>query len=189
MRKIIYSHLISVNGYVETKPSYVGPNWAVSDEELSEHFSEIEGLSDCHLYGRKVYQAVAAWWPTADSLPDTPPRMAEYSKIWREKQKYVFSTTLTHADWNTEIISDDALARVKGLKNTGGKDIFLYGSSLASSLLGGSLVDELRLYVNPVLIGGGVPMLEPTVDVTSLKLLDSRLFHCGVMLLHYSVGR
>ena len=188
MRKIVYSHLISANGYVETKQSYRGPNWALSDEELSEHFSEIEELSDCHFYGRIVYQAVSAFWPTADSLPDTPKRMAEYSAIWREKKKYVFSTTLTQADWNTQIISDQVKAHVQELKSSNGKAIFLYGSQLASALLRESLVDELRLYVNPILIGDGVRMLEPHADVTRLKLLDVKQFTCGVTLLHYSIS-
>lgn len=187
MGKVIYTHLVSADGYIETDESYKGENWATSDEELSRHFLEIEATSEAHLYGRRVYQQVAAWWPVADQRSDIPPYMAEYAKIWREKPKYVFSTILSHAEWNATIISRNAVEAVKDLKTRSEKDLFLYGGVLASSLISSGVIDEFRLYVNPVFIGKGKPMLGRLDGLHRLKFLDTKVFACGVVLLHYGL--
>ena len=187
MRKVIYSHMVSLDGFIETDESYEGPNWATSNEELLRHFVEIEASSDAHLYGRRVYQEVAAWWPTAGQSPDTPDYLVEYSNIWKAKPKYVFSTTLEHADWNTTVIKENAPPVVNELKSQDGKDIFLYGGGLASSLIRFGLVDEFRLYFNPVFLGEGKRMLPSLHGLVRLQLLETKEFEGGVVLLHYSL--
>ncbi len=186
MRKVIYSHMVSLDGFIETDESYQGPNWATTDQELLIHFKEIESLCDTHLYGRRVFQAVSTWWPIADKDPNAPDYIVEYSKIWKDKLKYVFSTTLDHADWNTKVIKKNAPDVVKELKSQKGKDLFLYGGTLASSLMRFNLIDEFRLYYNPVFIGKGVPMIPSMEGVFRLKLIETKVFGCGVVLLHYS---
>lgn len=187
MRKVIYSHLVSLDGFIATDESYEGPNWASSSEDLVRHFIDIEALSDTHLYGRRVYEETARWWPLADQSPDATESIVQYSSLWKEKQKFVFSTTLDHADWNTTLVKENAPPVVNELKSQEGKDIFLYGGVLASSLVRFGLVDEFRLYYNPVFVGEGTRMLPALSGIVRLQFMDTKIFDCGVVLLHYSL--
>lgn len=189
MRKVIYSHMVSLDGFIATDESYEGPNWASSSDELAKHFVEIEASSDVHLYGRRVYEETSAWWPLAGQSPDTPDSMVEYANIWKEKRKFVFSTTLEHAEWNTTLIRENAPPIVNQFKSEPGKDIFLYGGVLASSLIRFGLVDEFRLYFNPVLIGEGTRMLPALNGIVRLQLLETKEFDGDVVLLHYALQR
>ena len=188
MRKVIYSHMVSLDGFIAADESYEGPNWASSSEELARHFVEIEQSSDAHLYGRRIYQETSAWWPRAGQSADTPEAMVQYANIWKEKRKYVFSRTLEHADWNTTIIKENAPPIVHQLKSEAGKDIFLYGGQLAASLVRFGLVDEFRLYFNPVFLGEGIRMLPALSGIVRLQLLDTKVFDSGVVLLHYALS-
>jgi dihydrofolate reductase len=174
--------MVSLDGFIAADESYEGPNWASSSEALVQHFVDIEARSDTHLYGRRVYTETAAWWPIADQSPDATESMRQYSNIWKEKRKFVFSATIDRADWNTTIIKENAAPVVQD-----GKDIFLYGGVLASSLIRFSLVDEFRLYFNPVLLGEGTRMLPSLHDLVRLQLLETKEFDCGVVLLHYAL--
>lgn len=187
MRKVIYSHMLSLDGFIETDESYEGPNWASSSEDLVQHFIDIEASTDIHLYGRRVYSETSTWWPVADQSPEATESMRQYSNIWKEKRKFVFSSTIEHADWNTTVIQQNAAPVVNELKSQDGKDMFLYGGVLASSLIRFGLVDEFRLYFNPVFIGEGTRMLPSLHEIVRLQLLDTKTFDCGVVLLHYSL--
>lgn len=188
MRKVIYSHMVSLDGFIEADESYEAPNWASSSEDLVQHFIDIEALTDAHLYGRRVYTQTAAWWPVADRSSEATESMRQYSNIWKEKRKFVFSSTLEHADWNTTVIQQNAAPVVNELKSQDGKDMFLYGGVLASSLIRFGLVDEFRLYFNPVFIGEGTRMLPSLHEIVRLQLLDTKIFDCGGVLLHYSLA-
>lgn len=179
----MYTHMVSIDGFIEADPSYQGPNWAISDEGLQQHFAELERSVDLHLYGRRVYEQVAAWWPVAASDPNVPPDMAAYGRVWIDKPKIVFSRTLDHADWNTRIVSDNAADEIRALKQQPGKTMTLYGGVLASSVL--PLIDEYRFYVNPALLGRGTSMLPGVEPIMRLNLVETRPFDCGVVLLRY----
>jgi len=188
MRKVIYSQMVSLDGFIEADPSYQGPNWAVSDEELSRHFVDHENTIDAHLYGRRIYENLAAWWPRAAKDPAIPTYLAEYGRVWMNKAKFVFSKTLDHVEWNSRLVKENAAEEIAKLKAQPGKDLSLYGSILASTVIPLGLIDEYWFYLNPAVLGRGKPMFPALETVLRLQLVQSRTFGCGLVLLRY-VGR
>ena len=186
MRKVIYSHMVSLDGFIEVDDPNKAPDWAVSDEELTRHFIDLENVIDFHLYGRRVYQHLAAGWPNADKNPSVPEYFAEYARIWRNKPKIVFSRTLQQVEWNSRLVRDNPGDEIAKLKEEPGKDLLLFGANLASTAMPLGLIDEYRAYVNPVVLGGGKPMFPTLDDVLRLRLAETRTFGCGVVLLRYS---
>ncbi len=128
MRRVIYAHMVLLDGLIETEESYQDPNWAVSDEELSRHFCDFEAEVDAHLYGRRIYEALAAWWPDVDKDPSNPEYLVKYARIWKNKPKIVFSRTLDRAEWNSKLVKENAVEEIGRLKTQPGKDLSLYGS-------------------------------------------------------------
>jgi len=183
MRKIIYYVHISVDGFIE------GPNgefdWPAIGPELSAYSIDMNDEIDTFLYGRVVYLGMAGYWPTADEVSDDPHDKA-FAPIWRRTPKVVASRTLTSADWNTRVIGDDLAAQVTALKAEPGKDILLTGgASLAASLTALGLVDDYRVVVHPVVLGGGKPVFPSPEQRVGLDLVGSRTFDGRTVLLHY----
>jgi dihydrofolate reductase len=143
MRKVIYVTSLSLDGYIDTSVGDSG--WAIPDEEFHRHFNELEQEIDTHLYGRRMYELMAVFWPTADQAPRAPAYIIDYTKIWKAVPKVVFSSTLHKVDWNSRLVKGDALAEVATLKAQAGKNISIGGLVLASSLAGAGLIDEYRL--------------------------------------------
>ncbi|HYS41638.1 MAG TPA: dihydrofolate reductase family protein, partial [Pseudonocardiaceae bacterium] len=125
----------------------------------------------------------ASVWPTADQDPDVSPEMAEFAGIWRDMPKIVYSRTLEHADWNTTIVRDVVVDEVKALKEQPGGDLSLGGADLAATFMRHDLIDEYRLYVNPVVIGAGKPLFQGAK--LDLRLVENRTFGNGVVMLRY----
>src|SRR5438105_6017730 len=104
MRKVIYSMNVSLDGFVE------GPNreldWSTPDEELHRIWNDQEREMGTSLYGRRLYELIAAYWPTADTDPTAQDYVVEFARIWRDKPKIVFSTTLEKVDWNSRLVRD-----------------------------------------------------------------------------------
>ncbi len=189
MRTVIYAHMVSADGFIEADPGQTnGENWAVADEGLQQHFIELEKRVDAHLYGRAVYQQLAASWPAFAEDATLPDSMREYARMWVAKPKYVFSSTLEQAGPNTTVVRDDAARLIAELKSLPGNDLTLYGGRLAASLIGHGLIDEYRLYVNPVVLGRGTPMFPGLASMLRLRLLATESFQCGVVLLRYAAG-
>lgn len=180
MRKLISFLMTSLDGYHE------GPNheldWHNVDEEFNQFALQQTGEADLLVFGRVTYEMMAAYWPTPDATENEPAIAALMNSL----PKMVVSRTLDRADWaNTRLVRDDVTGTLAELKRQPGKDIAIYGSStLTASLLRSGLVDELRIIVNPVVLGSGSPLLE-TADRTCLKLLKSRTFSSGNVLLCY----
>lgn len=185
MRNLIYTHMISLDNYIETDRDYDGDNWASSDPGLSQHFQELESSIGTHLYGRRIFQELASMWPLMAESPNAPEAIAAYGRIWVEKPKVVFSTTLDSVAWNARLVKENAAEAVRALKAEPGKDLALYGSVLAASLIPHGLVDEFRFYVNPIVLGSGKPMFPDLAKVMRLRLIGTETFDCGVVLLHY----
>jgi dihydrofolate reductase len=127
---------------------------------------------------------MAGFWPTADEDPDAPPPVAEFARIWRDMPKIVYSRTLQHAEWNTTIVREVDPDAVRALKEQPGGDLVVGGADLAAEFLRHGLVDEMRLYVHPVLIGAGKRTFPEGVH-DDFELLEARPFGNGVVLLHY----
>ena len=140
------------------------------------------------LDGRVTYELMAGFWPTADTLPDSPDPIVEFAGIWRDMPKYVYSRTLQDAGWNTTIVRDVVPDDVHALKAEPGGDLVLGGANLAATFMRLGLVDEYRIYVHPVLIGAGTRLFGPSDRATPLHLTETRSFGSGVVLLRYAAA-
>jgi len=183
---LVYLMNVSLDGYVET-PDH-GLQWTRVDDELHAWFNDHERKADAFLYGRRLYEVMAAYWPTAEADPAATPTMLEYARIWNPKPKVVFSSTLRDVAWNSRLASGDvgdALARVR-TEFTG--ELHVGGPTLAAEFVRRGLVEELGLVVHPVILGGGTPYLPAGLQL-ELRLLDTRRFTSGVVYLRYRVGR
>jgi dihydrofolate reductase len=186
MRKIVLFMSVSVDGYME------GPgrdlSWQRVDDELHRHFNqELEAMGG-FLDGRVTWELMAGFWPTADSDPASTQPMAEFAGIWRDMPKIVFSRTLERAGWNTTILREVDPEQIRRLKAEPGGDLALGGADLAAAFLRHGLVDEVRLYVHPVVLGRGKPLFPRSDTMTDLRLAEIRRFGNGVVLLHYQVA-
>jgi dihydrofolate reductase len=189
MRKIIYWVHTSIDGHI------AGPNgefdWPVLGPELFAYSEQMNEQVDTLLYGRKVWEGMSAYWPTADADPETTDDHARaFAPFWRETPKLVLSRTLEKADWNARVIGGDLAEEIVDLKSRPGKDILLTGGAeAAASLTELGLLDDYRIVIHPVVLGGGLKLfLEPT-DRIDLKLTDSRTFDAQTVLLRYERQR
>ncbi|MFI9648666.1 dihydrofolate reductase family protein [Streptomyces sp. NPDC052040] len=183
MRKIVLMMSMSLDGFIE------GPNreidWHLVDDELHQHFNDVLKKMGAFLSGRITYELMADFWPTADADPHRSGPMVEYARIWRNMPKIVFSRTLHHADWHTTVVGEVVPEDIRALKEQDGGDLALGGAALAAEFLRHDLVDEFRVYVHPILVGRGQRLFADSDELTGLRLLDSRRFGNGVVLLHY----
>jgi dihydrofolate reductase len=129
---------------------------------------------------------MASFWPTADQDPKAPARIVEFAGIWRSRPRYVFSTTLAQADHGCQHVPGDVGVEVGKLKKQIDGNLSVGGAGLGGSLLKLGLVDELRLFVRPVLLGGGTPCFPQMDGRTTWNLVESRTFPGGVVMLRYA---
>ncbi|MFC4784998.1 dihydrofolate reductase family protein [Nocardioides sp. MAHUQ-72] len=183
MRKVVLFMSVSVDGFISGPDGDLG--WHRVDEEVHEHFNAVLSQMGGFLDGRRTWQLMADYWPGADDDPDAPAPVAEFARIWREMPKVVFSRTLTDAGWNTTVAREVSTASIRALCAEPGGDLALGGAELARSFLALDLVDELRLYVHPVLVGRGARLFTEPDLIRDLTLLESRAFGNGVVLLGY----
>ena len=183
MRKLIYYVHSSIDGYIE------GPNgefdWPLMGPELSAYSLAMDETVDTFLYGRVVWEMMSGFWPQAESTSDDPHDLA-FAPVWRATPKVVFSRTLTSADWNATVVGGDLVGTVDALKKRDGKDLLLSGgSSLAGSLASLGLIDDYRVVVHPVVLGGGKRLL-PVDGRVGLSLAESRTFDGTTVLVRYT---
>jgi len=183
LRKIVFMMSVSLDGFM------AGPDgeldWHLVDDELHHHFNELLGAMGAFLDGRVTYELMAGFWPTADQDPSSTGPMLEFARIWRDMPKIVFSRTLERADWNTTVVRDVDPAEIAKLKAQPGGDLALGGADLAATFLRHDLIDEYRLYVNPIILGRGRPMFQAPDATINLRLAETRPFGNGVVLLRY----
>jgi dihydrofolate reductase len=185
MRKCIYSMMVSLDGFIE------GPgqdlSWHLIDEELHRFVNDRARALDAFLFGRRMYELLAEFWPTADADPSNPDFVIEYSRIWKSMPKLVFSQTLDHVAGNASLVREDVAATVKRLKAQPGKDFCISGATITASLIQKNLVDEFQLYLHPVVLGHGTPMFPSSNQVRTLELIESQSyrFASGVVFLCY----
>ncbi|MEO5993217.1 MAG: dihydrofolate reductase family protein [Arthrobacter sp.] len=184
MHKVILMFQVSLDGFIE------GPgqdlSWHRVDEELHQHFNEeLRGMG-AFLDGRVTYEMMAEYWPTADQDPSSTAPEIEFAGIWRDMPKVVYSRTLSKAGWNTQVVREVVPGDVRRLREHSDGDLALGGAELAAAFRRLGLIDEYRIYVHPVLLGRGKPLFQAADDITALRLLESRTFGSGVVLLRYS---
>jgi dihydrofolate reductase len=190
MRKIISFMHISLDGFV------AGPNgeldWVKVDQEIFDHVGKRIRGGDKALYGRVTYQMMEAYWPTAGNKPNATTHEIEHAKWYNKIQKVVLSKTLKEEDLsNTKIISNNISEEISGIKqSSGSEDILLFGSPTATqSLIQQNLIDGYWLFVNPIILGQGIPLFTDVKEKIKLKLLNTRQFTSGVTELNYIVER
>jgi dihydrofolate reductase len=181
MRKLVYSTALSLDGYID---SVVGdPDWVVPDEELHQHFNDLERETDTLLYGRTMYEIMASYWPTADQDPSAPGVILEYAQLWKPVPKVVFSSSLESVEWNARLVKGDAIAEVTRLKAQPGDGVMgVGGLVLASALASADLIDEYRLYYVPILLGSGKAAFSLLTERVRLKPVETRTFSSGTVL-------
>jgi dihydrofolate reductase len=182
MRKVIVVELLSLDGVMESPEEWA---FSYSNDEMQEANASGMAVSDAMLLGRVTYEALAAFWP---HQPSGEPMVDYINSV----SKYVVSTTLEEPlVWNNStLIKEDVSEEVSRLKRQPGKDITIIGSgALVRSLLRDGLLDELRLMVHPVVLGGGKRLFEDGSDQKALKLVDSKIFSTGVLCLTYQPDR
>jgi len=189
MRKIISFMHISLDGFV------AGPNgemnWIKVDEEIFDYVGIRIGKGDTALYGRITFQMMENYWPTAGDKPNATRHDIDHSKWYSKVHKVVLSKTKKETGLsNTKIISDNLSDRINELKQQQGEDILLFGSPTAThSLIQLGLIDGYWLFVNPIILGQGIPLFVDIKDKIKLNLLNTRQFTCGVTELNYTVNR
>jgi dihydrofolate reductase len=183
MGKIIYSLSVSLDGFAEGPDKNL--DWVIIDEEIHTFFNEQSRGLGGFLYGRRIYELMAGYWPTADLNPSALPVEAEFARIWRDKPKIVFSQSLEKVEWNSRLVRGDLAEEVKKLKAQPGNDLGVGGPTLAASLMELDLIDEFYIVVNPVILGSGTPFFPVMREKINLKLVETRTFSSGVIMLHY----
>jgi dihydrofolate reductase len=183
MRKIIYWVHTSVDGFV------AGPNgefdWPAVGPELFGHSDEINEGVDTLLYGRATWEVMASFWPTADEKLDDP-HTKRFAPFWRETPKVVISRSLKSPGWDARVVGQDLAAEITELKSQDGKDILLTGgASAAAALTELGLIDDFRVVVHPVVLGGGQPLFVNAKERVNLELVESRIFDGKTVLLRY----
>ncbi len=182
MARLIYSAITSLDGYVADEDGTF--DWAAPDEEVHLFVNDLERPVGTYLYGRRMYEVMAVW-ENAETFADEGPCVRDFAQIWQAADKIVYSRTLeTVASARTRIERDFGPAAIRELKAREGRDIPEGGPELAAQAIRAGLVDELHLFVSPVVVGGGTQSLPDGVRVR-LELLDSRRFGNGVVHLHY----
>ena len=188
MRKLFSFNMVTLDGFFE------GPNGEIDwhnvdteDGEFNEFAIEQLGSIDTLLFGRVTYQLMASYWPTPAAIEGDP----IVADLMNRLPKVVVSRTLEKAEWNnTRLVKDHIAEEILKLKQQPGKDIALFGSAtLMSTLMQMDLIDEHRIMVNPVILGSGTPLFKETKDRQSLKLVRSRTFRSGNVLLCYQPDR
>jgi dihydrofolate reductase len=185
-RDVVYSMLVSLDGYVEGPNGELG--WAEPDAEVHTYVNEQEREAGAQLYGRRLYELMAGYWPTAGDDPAAAAPEVEFARIWNAMPKVVFSKTLERVEWNSRLVTGDAAEEVARLKEQPGGDLHVGGPTLAGSLLRAGLVDEVRMFLVPTVLGAGKPFFPPLDQPLGLELLDTRRFSSGVVYVAYRVA-
>ncbi|HEY5988385.1 MAG TPA: dihydrofolate reductase family protein [Streptosporangiaceae bacterium] len=182
MAKLIYSAIASADGYVEDAGGGFG--WAAPGEELHRFVNDLERPVGTYLYGRRMYETML-YWETAHMVPGQPSFARDFTGIWQAAQKIVFSKTLASvSSARTRIERNFDAGMVRRLKSATGHDMAVGGADLAGQAIGTGLVDELRLFLAPVVVGGGKRAL-PNGVRSDLELLDTQRFASGAVYLRY----
>jgi dihydrofolate reductase len=189
MRKIILVMHVSLDGFV------AGPNgemdWIHVDDDMFEYAGKMTDQSDMALYGRVTYNMMEGYWPTAGNRPNASKHDKQHSQWYNNVAKVILSKSLKGSNTtNTQIISDNIPEQIQALKNKEGKSIVIFGSPSAShSLMQYNLIDEYWLFVNPILLGNGIPLFKNINTRIHLKLIETKKFSSGVAGLHYEINK
>jgi dihydrofolate reductase len=184
MARLIYSAITSLDGYVADQEGNF--DWAEPDEEVFAFVNDLERPVGTYLYGRRMYETMV-YWETAHTLADQPAVAQDFTAIWQAADKVVYSRALeTVSSARTRIERAFDPEAVRQMKAQAGRDITVGGPDLAAQAIKAGLVDEVQLFLTPIVVGGGNRSLPNNVRL-NLELLDERRFGNGVVYLHYRI--
>lgn len=186
MRKLIFFMHTSLDGFVAGLNGEM--DWIKVDDAIFDFVSTMTDQADTALYGRVTYQMMENYWPTAAEKPNASKHDIEHSRWYNNVSKIVLSTTIKETGQNnTKVISENISGSINKIKQQDGKNILIFGSPSASnSLLNKGLVDEFWVFVNPILLGQGIPLFKDIPESIKLSLLETKTFDNGVIALHYT---
>ena len=181
MRKIIVFDNVTLDGFM------AGPNgeldWAIRDDEITQYTKDGQDSTDTFLFGRMTYEMMASFWPTPAAESMNP----VYANLLNNAPKIVFSKTLEKAEWkNTRVVKELNKEEILKMKQQPGKNMMIFGSgTIVEQLSNLGLIDEYQLMVNPVILGKGKPFFKDIKDRINLKLVKTKTFNNGIVLLQY----
>ncbi|MEH0928950.1 dihydrofolate reductase family protein [Micromonospora sp. CPCC 205558] len=194
MGKLTFGMNVSLDGYIAAPGDDLG--WSGGDGsnssasgELFQWWSDRVGATGLSLYGRKLWENMSSHWPTADQQPGATPAEIEFARRWRDMPKVVFSSTINTVDWNTRLVTGDAVTEITRLKTADTGPIDIAGATLAGAAMRAGLIDEYMLVTHPVLVGGGTPFFTALDTWVHLNLVETRTFPGGVVLTRYETRR
>ncbi|MEV6007057.1 dihydrofolate reductase family protein [Streptomyces sp. NPDC051976] len=183
MRSVTYSMSVSLDGFI------VGPdggfNWSAPDEEVFRLATDEVRGAGVHLLGRRLYESML-YWESVDQVPSLDFSTREFAAIWKSLPKVVFSTTLSEVEGNARLASGGLVEEIERLRAEPGEgDIAIGGATLAAEAAESGLIDEYRIRVYPVIVGGGIPYFPRHERRVDLELAETRTFDCGVVYVRY----
>jgi dihydrofolate reductase len=187
MGKVVYLMNVSLDGFVET-PDH-STDWAKADDELFAWFNDHAGEADVSVYGRRLWEVMAGYWPTGEADPDATEPMREFARIWNATPKVVFSHELESVEHGAQLVRGDVGEELAKLQREFDGEIDVGGPTLAAQFIERGLVDEYRLVVHPVVLGAGTPFFPPGVSRFDLRRTETRAFASGAMYLRYEAVR
>jgi dihydrofolate reductase len=182
MGRLVYAAITSLDGY--TADASGDFSWSMPDAEVHAAVNDLERASGTYLYGRRMYEVMAAW-ETIDAGPGAPPEQRDFAQLWRAAEKIVFSRTLDAVTTpRTGLERTFDAAAVRALVDASADDVSIGGATLAAEAIRAGIVDEWHQFLSPVIVGGGTHWLPRDVRV-DLELVGERRYAGGVVQLHY----
>jgi dihydrofolate reductase len=187
MARLVYMQSVSLDGFTETPDHQI--DWTVPSPELHQVLLDDAREVSVFIHGRRTYDLMASFWPTADAAPGAAPFIKAFAPLWRDKPKVVFSRSAREVAWNSRLVTSDAARVVETLKAENRGDIWLGGPDLAATFVRLGLIDEYRVTVRPIVLGAGTRYLPPTDHRVALRLVEPpRTFPDGAVMLRYAAG-
>jgi len=181
--RLVYGMGVSLDGFINDAEG--GLDWVSIDEELHAWYNERAAEKTAFIYGRRMYETMAPYWPDALDNPASTEVEREFARIWVDKPKFVFSKSLESLGWNSTLERGDAAQGIARLKNELDGSLEVSGATIAAAAIAAGLVDEFELMMNPAVIGDGTPFF-PRLDAPlKLRLIETRPFRVGAVLLRY----
>jgi dihydrofolate reductase len=181
MSKLILFNMMTVDGFFEGLNREL--DWHKVDDDFNEFAIEQLNNASLLIFGRVTYELMASYWPAEGAIADDPVIASKMNSL----PKIVFSETLKKAEWNnTRLVKDDPVKECRRLKDKYDKDIYVFGSAnLAAELKHEGVIDEYRIIISPIILGNGNPLFKPSRNKLKLKLIRTKTFRNGNVLLCY----
>lgn len=182
MRKVIWGINLTLDGFIDHEKG-------LADEELHQYWTDFFNNVDVILFGRKMYELLVDYWPTAPSDTSLPKEMIDFAHAINRLPKIVYSRTLEKVEWNATLEREIDPEEIRRLKQQPGKGISISGREIAQKLMEHNLIDEYQFLVQPIILGSGTPLFRDLHEKYQLKLFDTKTFRSGVVCHYYHPER